>query len=107
MKNIIDKLIPIESSIDGAGEIVYAWTTWNIILEMFMLKLKDYKMELLAERESKVVRLNDVNRNTTKNKQMTEKKKRNGEKRQKQSFTDSKQQIEVKSTSSNINRQVA
>ncbi len=40
MKNIIDKLIPIESSsIDGAGEIVYAWTTWNIMLEMFMVKL--------------------------------------------------------------------
>ena len=48
MKNIIDKLIPIQSSsIDGAGEIVYAWTTWNIIMEMFSLKLKEYKQVLL------------------------------------------------------------
>ena len=50
MKNIIDKLIPIESSsIDGAGEIVYAWTTWNIILEMFIIKLNDHKQVLLLE----------------------------------------------------------
>lgn len=41
MKNIIERLIPIESStVDGAGEIVYAWTTWNILLEMFNIKLK-------------------------------------------------------------------
>jgi hypothetical protein len=54
MKNIIDKLIPIESSsIDGAGEIVYAWTTWNIMLEMFMLKLNEYKDVQMAEREEK------------------------------------------------------
>lgn len=50
MKNIIDKLIPIESSsIDGAGEIVYAWTTWNIMLEMFSIKLKEYKKVLLVD----------------------------------------------------------
>ncbi len=41
-----------------------------------MLKLKDYKVELLAQRENKLVRLNvDVNSNTIKNKQMTDKKK--------------------------------
>jgi hypothetical protein len=51
MKNIIDKLIPIESSsIDGAGEIVYAWTTWNIMLEMFMMKLNDHKEMVLQEK---------------------------------------------------------
>jgi hypothetical protein len=50
MKNIIERLIPVESTVDGAGEIVYAWTTWNIILEMFLLKLKEYKLEVLAER---------------------------------------------------------
>jgi len=50
MKNIIDKLIPIESSaIDGAGEIVYAWTTWNIALEMLLMKLNEHKQVLLAE----------------------------------------------------------
>lgn len=50
MKNIIDKLIPIESSsIDGAGEIVYAWTTWNIMLEMLSIKLREYKKVLLVE----------------------------------------------------------
>lgn len=54
MKNIIDKLIPIESSsIDGAGEIVYAWTTWNIMLEMFMLKLNEYKDVQMFERDEK------------------------------------------------------
>lgn len=34
---------------DGAGEIVYAWTTWNVVLEMLLFRLKEYKQKLLEE----------------------------------------------------------
>ena len=69
MKNIIQRLIPIESSaIDGAGEIVYAWTTWNIILQMFNIKLNEHKKGLFAENEKKTA-IQHLNR------EMTEKKK--------------------------------
>lgn len=60
MKNIIEKLIQVESGgVDGAGEIVYAWTTWNVVLEMLLFRLKQYKQKLLEESDKIVERRQD------------------------------------------------
>jgi hypothetical protein len=60
MKNIIEKLIQVESgAVDGAGEIVYAWTTWNVVLEMLLFRLKEYKQKLLEESDKIVERRQD------------------------------------------------
>lgn len=57
MKNIIEKLIQVESgAVDGAGEIVYAWTTWNVVLEMLLYRLNEYKQRLLEESDRIVER---------------------------------------------------
>lgn len=32
---------------------MYAWTTWNIVLEMLLLKLKEYKAVVLKELEER------------------------------------------------------
>ena len=44
MKNIIEKVLNIDESYSGGGQIGYSWTTWCIVLELLKNKVAKPKI---------------------------------------------------------------